>query len=65
MSIRSDHGSKFENQEFTCYNIEHDIGHNFSTLITPQQDGVIERKNRYLEEMAKTIINERPLLESF
>jgi len=31
--------------------------HNFSTLITPQQNGVLEKKNRSLEEFARTMLN--------
>jgi len=32
--------------------------HNFSTPRTPQQNGVVERKNRFLEELARTMLNE-------
>ena len=35
---------------------EHGISHNFSTPRTPQQNGVVERKNRTLEEMARTML---------
>jgi len=34
------------------------ISHNFSCARTPQQNGVVERKNRTLQEMARTMINE-------
>ena len=35
---------------------EHGISHNFSAPRTPQQNGVVERKNRTLEEMARTML---------
>ena len=50
--IRSDHGGEFENQRFEEFCNENGIGHNFSAPRTPQQNGVVERKNRTLEEMA-------------
>ncbi|GAA0162654.1 hypothetical protein LIER_18696 [Lithospermum erythrorhizon] len=44
--IRSDHGKKFENLKFDDYCKQEDIKHEFSTPITPQQNGIVERKNR-------------------
>ena len=35
---------------------EHGLSHNFSAPRTPQQNGVVERKNRTLEEMARTML---------
>ena len=37
---------------------ENGIMHNFSAPRTPQQNGVVERKNRSLEELARTMLNE-------
>jgi len=37
------------------------IFHNFSAPRTSQQNGVVERKNRSLEELARTILNESSL----
>ena len=50
--IRSDHGSKFENQIFKKFCNENGINHNFPIPRTPQQNRVVERKNRTLEKMA-------------
>src|SRR6185295_828043 len=55
-SIRSDHGIEFENKDFLTFCREHGIEHNFSAPYTPQQTGVVERKNRTLEDMARTMI---------
>ena len=57
-SIRSDHGREFDQKDFTefCYN--HGIAHIFSAPRTPQQNGVVERKNRTLEDMTRTMMCE-------
>jgi len=52
--IRSDHGTQFENSKFHEYCIGEGIKHEFSSPITPQQNGVVERKNRTLQvELSK------------
>ncbi|GJS64080.1 retrovirus-related pol polyprotein from transposon TNT 1-94 [Tanacetum coccineum] len=35
------------------------ITHNFSAPRTPQSNGVVERKNRTLQEMSRTMLNEQ------
>ena len=42
---------------------ENGIEHNFSSYRTPQQNGVIERKNTSLEEIARTLLNDTNLLK--
>jgi len=64
-SIRSDHGGEFENKDFESFCDEHDIGHNLFAPRTPQQNGVVERKNRSLEEIVRTLLNETFLLKCF
>ncbi|RVW47390.1 Retrovirus-related Pol polyprotein from transposon RE1 [Vitis vinifera] len=63
--IRSDHGREFENFDFEEYCNKHGINHNFSAPRTPQQNGVIERKNKTLQEMARTMLNENNLPKYF
>ena len=46
--IRSDHGREFENAYFESYCNSLSIFHEFSAPRTPQQNGVVERKNRVL-----------------
>ena len=48
-SIRSVHGEEFENESFQLFCEENGILHNFSAPRTPQQNGVVERKNRSLQ----------------
>ncbi|KAH9679144.1 Integrase catalytic domain-containing protein [Citrus sinensis] len=63
--IRSDHGGEFENHAFE--NIFNNLGieHQFSSPRTPQQNGVVERKNRSIQEMARTMLNEKALPKYF
>ena len=46
--IRSDHGTEFENEFFKTFCNENGISHIFSSPRTPQQNGVVERKNKLL-----------------
>ncbi|GJX63837.1 retrovirus-related pol polyprotein from transposon TNT 1-94, partial [Tanacetum coccineum] len=41
------------------------ITHNFSAPSTPQSNGVVERKNRTLQEMSRTMLNEQSLAQKF
>ncbi|WP_233552525.1 DDE-type integrase/transposase/recombinase, partial [Alcanivorax profundi] len=44
--IRSDHGSEFENSSFEKFYNNQGISHEFSAPKMPQQNGIVERKNR-------------------
>jgi transposase InsO family protein len=57
-AIRSDNGSEFRNSRFETFC--HDLGleHQFSSPYTPPQNGVVERKNRTLCEMARMQLDE-------
>ena len=48
--VRSDYGKEFENSIFTDFCNKHGISHEFSSLKTPQKNGVVERKNHTLQE---------------
>ena len=64
-SIRSDHGGEFQNHDFQEFCELNGYNHNFSTPRNPQQNGVVERKNRNLQEMARTMLNEHGLPKYF
>ncbi|GJT39452.1 retrovirus-related pol polyprotein from transposon TNT 1-94 [Tanacetum coccineum] len=56
VSIRTDHGREFDNEvQFGEFCNANGITHNFSAPRTPQSNGVVERKNRTLQEMSRTI----------
>ena len=48
LKIRSDHGGEFVNSLFENFCALNGYFHNFSAPRTPQQNGVVERKNRRL-----------------
>lgn len=63
--LRLDRGGEFTSQEFIEYCEKHGIKRQYSTTRTPQQNGVVERKNRTVKEMARTMLNEAKLPNKF
>jgi len=63
--IRSDHGTEFDNAKFDEFCSENGITHNFSAPRTPQQNGVVESKNRTLEDMARTMFIDSGIAKNF
>jgi hypothetical protein len=56
--IRSDNGMKFKNSQIEGFLEEEGINHEFSSPYTPQQNGVVERKNITLLDIARTMFDE-------
>ena len=56
--VRSDNGSKFKNNRIDelCY--EFRIRHQFLAKYTPQSNNLVERKNRTLINMARSMLSE-------
>ncbi|GJT61780.1 retrovirus-related pol polyprotein from transposon TNT 1-94 [Tanacetum coccineum] len=66
VAIRTDHGREFDNEvQFGAYCDAQGITHNFSAPRTPQSNGVVERKNRTLQEMSRTMLNEQSIPQKF
>ena len=63
--IRSDNGSEFKNTSIEEFLDEEGIKHEFSAPYTPQQNGVVERKNRILIEVARTMLDEYKTSDQF
>ncbi|KAL8110097.1 hypothetical protein AgCh_025993 [Apium graveolens] len=59
--IRSDNGTEFKNSVMGVFCEENGILHEFSAARTPQQNGVVERKNISLIEDARTMLEESKL----
>jgi transposase InsO family protein len=57
-AIRSDNGSAFRNSRFETFCHDFGLEHLFSSPYTPPQNGVVQRKNRTLCEMARTMLDE-------
>lgn len=64
-TIRSDKGVEFVNEEFEEFCEQEGITYQFSTPRTSQQNDVAERKNRSLQEMAKTVLIETSIPKYF
>jgi hypothetical protein len=56
--IRSDNGTEFKNSQIEGFLEEEGIKHEFSSPYTPQQNGIVERKNRTLLDMERTMLDE-------
>lgn len=63
--LRIDHGTEFENASFHDFCNTNGIAHELSAPITPQQNGVVECKNRVLIEMGRVMLNAANLAKHF
>jgi transposase InsO family protein len=63
--LRSDNGGEFTSKEFMDYCNRHGIKRQFSVARTPQQNGVVERKNMTVQEMARTMLMDSKLTDIF
>jgi transposase InsO family protein len=63
--LRSDNGGEFTSKEFMDYCNSHGIKRQFSVVRTPQHNGVVERKNRIVQEMARTMLMDSKLTNIF
>ena len=65
IKMRSDHGKEFENAKFEAFCNEHGIMKEFLAPKTPQQNGVVERKNRIIKEMARVMLLNKDIPQKF
>ena len=63
--IRSDHGREFENTKLATFRNDQGTHQEFSSPKTPQQNGIRERKNRVVQEMARVMLHNKKLSKSF
>ncbi|XP_061993453.1 uncharacterized protein LOC133711335 [Rosa rugosa] len=63
--VRSDNGTEFKNAAFANYFHELGVSHEFSVPITPQHNGIVERKNRVLLDMARVMQHAAGLSTNF
>jgi transposase InsO family protein len=64
-NIISDNGSEFKNLQVEEFLEEEGIKHEFFAPYTPQQNGVVERKNRTFIDMVRTMLGEYNTPEPF
>ncbi|GKB01348.1 retrovirus-related pol polyprotein from transposon TNT 1-94, partial [Tanacetum coccineum] len=65
ISVRTDRGTEFLNKTLNAFFKEEGIEHQTSTPRTPEQNGVVERRNRTLVEAARTMLSASKLLLFF
>ena len=63
--IRSDHGREFENTKLATFCNDQGTHQVFSSPKTSQQNGILERKNRVVQEMACVMLHNKKLPKSF
>ena len=63
--IKSDHGREFENTKLATFCNDQGIHQEFSLPKTPQQNGIVEQKNRVVQEMARVMLHNKKLPKSF
>lgn len=65
IKFRTDGGGEFVSNENNAYYKEHGIQRQITNAHTPQQNGVAERKNRVIVEMARSMLQGSSLPNSF
>jgi transposase InsO family protein len=63
--IRSDNGTEFKNSKIEEFLEEEGTKYEFSSPYTPQQNSVVETKNRTLLDMARTMLDEYKISDRF
>jgi transposase InsO family protein len=57
-AMHSDNGIEFKNSQFDTFCSSLGLEHQFSSPYVPQENGVVERKNQILVEMARMMLDE-------
>jgi transposase InsO family protein len=63
--LRSDRGCKYDSNVFHDFCKQHGIKREFTTRYSPQQNGVAERKNRTIMNMARRMLKEKQFSNDF
>ncbi|KAL0553407.1 hypothetical protein IC582_007302 [Cucumis melo] len=63
--VRSDNGKEYVSTEFDKFCEDSGIKHQLTAPYTPQQNGVSERRNRYILEMTRCMLHEKSLPKKF
>ena len=64
-TLRSDRGGEYMSSEFNAFLTERGIKHQCTVPYSPQKNGVAERKNRSLMEMAGCMVKSQSLPHGF
>jgi transposase InsO family protein len=63
--VRSDRGGEFMSSDFKEFCDKHGIKREYTIPRTPQQNGVVERKNITVQQMARSMMNEKNIGQSY
>ncbi len=63
--LRSNGGGKYFSNEFNEYLRDHGIQRKYSSSYSPQQNGIVERKNKHIAKIARAMLNEMNLPNYF
>jgi len=63
--LRSDRGGEYISREFEEYCQNVGIQRQLTAAYSPQQNGVAERKNRVIDDMANSMLQEKGMPKSF
>jgi hypothetical protein len=65
LALRTDRGGEFMSAQFTAYCAELGVGRQLTAPYTPQQNGIVERRNQTVVGMARSMINAKGLPSMF
>jgi hypothetical protein len=63
--VRSDRGGEFMSSDFKEFCDKHGIKREYTIPRTPQQNGVVERKNKTVQQMARSMMNEKNIGQTY
>jgi hypothetical protein len=63
--LRTDNGGKFTAAEFVSYCADEGVQRHYSTSYSPQQNGVVERRNQTIVGMARALLKQRGMSAVF
>jgi IS30 family transposase len=63
--VISDRGGEFVSSDFKEFCDKHGIKREYTFPRTPQQNGVVERQNRTIHQMARSMMNEKNIGQTY
>lgn len=63
--LRTDNGTEYKNTEFSNFLVKKGIQHQLTNIYTPQQNGVAERYNRTLLDLARSMLADAGMPKMF
>jgi hypothetical protein len=63
--LRTDNSGKFTTAEFASYSADEGVQRHYSTLYSPQQNDIVERRNQTVVGMARALLKQRGMLAIF